>query len=488
MKKRIYFALFTVLLSLYSCKKFIEVDAPFTGLNAGNVYTTDATAAAVLTDIYAQMSGENTTLLSQEMTSLSLFASLGADELTLYELNNQNLFGYYRNDLSKISQPNYWNGIYPQIFAVNNALEGLTSSRSLTPAVQQQLLGEAYFMRAFAYFYLVNLYGDVPLVTNLDYRTNALLSRTPKEQVYQQITTDLKKAQELLSLDYLKGDALTPYSAGSEERVRPTMWAATALLARTYLYVGDWGAAEVEATKVINHTTLFNLEFLNSAFLKNNREAVWQLQPVGNNAEANTGEGSRFILPEGGPGGNDYPVYLSNYVVNSFESGDQRKTNWIDSVVANGTTYYFPFKYKIGKIIAPTTEYPTILRLAELYLIRAEARIKNGKIPEGVGDLNVLRKRATDMSAPVGEQLQQLPTTLSKEVALQKVEHERRVELFTEWGHRWLDMKRTGRIDAVMSAIAPEKGGTWEPYKAFYPIPQSDIEKNPNLIQNSGYN
>lgn len=489
MKKRIYIPLLLGLASfqLFSCKKFIEIDAPFTGLNAGNVYTTDATAAAVLTEIYAEMSFHNIGLESDNVTSLSLFASLGSDELTLFNVNNQQLAAFYRNDLTKDLQTNYWNSIYPQIFAVNNALEGLSGSKILTPAVQQQLLGEAYFIRAFAYFYLVNLYGDVPLVINLDYRTNALLSRTPKEQVYQQIITDLKKAQELLNSHYLKGDALTPYSAGSEERVRPTKWAATTLLARTYLYTGNWVLAEEEATNVINHTALFNLESLNAAFLKGNREALWQLQPVGNNAAANTGEGRRFILPVGGPGG-DYPVYLSNQVVASFELGDQRKTNWIDSVVANGITYYFPFKYKIGNVVAPTSEYPTILRLAELYLIRAEARIRNGKIAEGIGDLNVLRERATDNSAPLTEQLPQLPTNLSEEVALQKVEHERRVELFTEWGHRWLDLKRTGRIDAVMSVVTPQKGGSWAAYKALYPIPQTDIDKNPNLEQNAGYN
>src|SRR5690606_25959173 len=99
---------------------------------------------------------------------------------------------------------------------------------------------------------------------NLDYSTNSLLSRTTKEQVYQQIIADLKKAQELLSSDYLKGDALTAYSSGTEERVRPTKWAATTLLARTYLYMREWAAAEFESTKVINHTPLFNLEPLNS--------------------------------------------------------------------------------------------------------------------------------------------------------------------------------------------------------------------------------
>jgi starch-binding outer membrane protein, SusD/RagB family len=65
--------------------------------------------------------------------------------------------------------------------------------------------------------------------------------------------------------------------------------------------------------------------------------------------------------------------------------------------------------------------------------------------------------------------------------------HERQVELFTEWGHRWLDLKRTGNVNAVMSIVTPSKGGTWQATDQLFPIPQGDIDKNPNIIQNSGY-
>lgn len=459
-----------------SCRKFIEVDPPFTGLNGDNVYTSDETAAAVLTDIYSLMSAENTTLTGPNITSLSLFLSLAADELILDDLNVPNLPEYYRNDLKKSTIPNYWESIYPKIFAVNNALEGLTKSTSLSVNVKQQLLGEAKFIRAFCYFYLVNMYGDVPLVLNLDYKANALLPKAPVTTVYKQIINDLKEAQMLLSATYLKGDAQTTYPSDQEERVRPCSWAATAMLARAYLYTGDYVNAEAAATAVINHT-LYGLTELNEVFLKNSKETIWQLQPVGTDEQANTGEGRLFVLPLEGPGVNN-PVYLNSMLLKSFEEGDARKRSWIESVKPGGIVYYYPFKYKIGNIAAPSQEYPTILRLAEQYLIRAEARAEKNDVSGAQTDLNVIRRRAGLINTNAADK-----TSLLNAILV-----ERQRELFTEWGHRWFDLKRSGRLDAVMSIITPTKGGIWRPHQALFPIPQADIDTDPNLIQNPGYN
>lgn len=474
--------LVVVLFIFSGCRKFIEVDAPSTSLNFGNVFTSDATAAAVLNDIYADFSAQNnplgnSPLQSQDVTSLSLYASLAADELELFNLNNTRLLEFYRNDLNRDSYPNYWNAIYPQVFKINNAIEGLNASNALTVGVKQQLLGEAKFLRAFCYFYLVNMYGDVPLALSSDWKINSLLARSSKSDVYQQIILDLKNAQVLLSSKFLKGDALTPYATGAEERVRPTKWAATTLLARTYLFNKEWSNAEAEATAVINNSTLFTLESLNNAFKKNNKEALWQLQPVYNNNNANTGEGRLFILPGSGPNAGNYPVYLSSNVVNTFEAGDQRKVNWVDSVKPASIAYYFPKKYKIGDVITTTQEYSTIFRLAEVYLIRAEARAMQNKVAEGQSDLNIIRMRASLGQVNVND----------KDVLLNTILRERQVELFTEWGHRWFDLKRTNNIDAIMNVAAPMKGGSWNAYKAFFPLPQNDISRNPNLIQNQGY-
>jgi len=463
-----------------SCRKLIEVDAPVTSVNAANVYANDATAAAVLTGIYTKISDQNYDLtLLDNITGMSLFPSLSADELTLYNLSNPTLLPYYRNDLTSLiaSGGVFWNSINPIIFVSNSAIEGLNNSTGLTLAVKQQLLGEAKFMRAFCYFYLVNLYGDVPLATTSDYKINSLLARTPKEQVYQQIIVDLKDAQGLLSSNYLMSDALSSYALGSEERVRPTKWAATSLLARVYLYTEDYVNAEAQATAVISNSSLYSLSSLNNAFLKNSTEAIWQLQPVRTGTQSNTGEGALFILPATGPDASDYPVYLSNTIMNSFEIGDQRRANWVDSVITGGITYYFAFKYKIGKTDAATAEYIMIMRLAEQYLIRAEARTQQNNISGAQSDLDEIRARAV------------LPPTSANDKAslLTAILHERQIELFTEWGHRWFDLKRTGNIDTEMTKVDSVKGGTWSSFKALYPIPRGEKNLDPNLTQNIGY-
>src|SRR5207244_6787281 len=114
------------------------------------------------------------------------------------------------------------------------------------------------------------MFGDVPLALTTDPETNVLLSRTPKAQVYDQIKTDLKDAEELLSGNYLDATLLKTTS----ERVRPTKWAAAALLARVYLYTSDWANADAQATQVIN-SGLYSLpSALNDVFLKNSNEAI----------------------------------------------------------------------------------------------------------------------------------------------------------------------------------------------------------------------
>lgn len=459
--------------SISGCKKLIEVNAPVTSVNAGNVYTSDATATAVLTGIYATISDQNFDLAGDHLTAISLYTALSADELTLYDLNHFRLALSYRNDLNSVSSTNFWWSIYSIIFVANAAIDGLNNSRGLTPAVKQQLLGEAKFMRAFCYFYLVNLFGDVPLAVTTDWNVNALLARAPQTQVYEQIIGDLKEAQTLLSADYLAPNMLSITS----ERVRPVKWAVTALLARVYLYTGDYANAEAQATEVINQSSLYGLGELNNVFLKNSSEAIWQLQPVHIGTQANTGEGALFVLPDSGPNTLTHPVYLSNHVMNSFEAGDQRRSDWVNSVTVGPDIYYFPFKYKIGLVETTTEEYIMVLRLGEQYLIRAEARAQQNNISGAQADLNAIRTRAG------------LPNTTAGDKAslLTAVMRERQVELFTEWGHRWFDLKRTNTIDAVMNVVAPQKGGSWSPYKAWYPIPQTDIQKNPNLEQNAGY-
>ncbi len=478
LKIKIYLNILGLMALLISCKKFVDVAPPPTSTTADNVFTSDQTAIAVLTGIYGKLSNDNSaSFTTNAVTGISLYGGLSADEITLFNLSNTLLTSFYRNDISVSGTGGlFWNSLYAMIFSCNSAIEGLNTSTGLTPSVKNQLLGEAKFMRAFGYFYLVNLYGDVPLNISTDYKVNALLPRATTSAVYQQILLDLQDAQGLLSADYLQADAKTAYSLNVAERVRPTKWAALALLSRVLLYTGDYAGAEVTASSVLDNSQMFQLGTLSTAFLKNTKETIFSLQPVRTGTSSNTGDGALFILPATGPS-SAFPVYLSRDIVNAFEPGDQRKSSWIKFATVGIDTFYYPFKYKIGKTNTVAGEYTILLRLAEQYLIRAEARAQLNNLTEAVSDINVLRTRA----------VLPLLTVTNKDTLLTQIFQERRVELFTEWGHRWFDSKRTNRIDDIMTIAAPAKGGVWAPYKSLYPIPVVDISRNPNLIQNPGY-
>ena len=469
------------MIAVTGCKKFIEVPSPATSINAENVYTADETAVSVLTNIYASMSSDNNSIGNTNGSGLSgmtLYPGLAADEFTLADglSTTHGAYLYYKNKLESglTGTRDFWVSAYATIYTANAALEGISSSSTLTPAVRKQLLGEAHFVRAFCYFYLVNLYGDVPKVLSTNYSETFDLPRSPKAEIYDLITSELKEAQSLLSDNYLDPTLLKP----STERVRPNKFAATALLARVYLYKAEWKNAEDQAAMVIQNTAMYDTVSLNNVFLKNSKETIWSLQPVTAASLANTGDGRLFI-----PASASFPtstnfVYLSSSLLGAFEANDNRYKNWVKSISSGGTTYYYPYKYKIGTLNASSpSEYLMVLRLAEQYLIRAEARAEQGNLSGALSDLNVIRKRAG------------LPgSTASGEPAvLSAIYHERQVEYFAEWGHRWLDLKRTDRINTVMPPVATLKGTTWNPNWALFPIPATDVLRDPNLVQNSGY-
>ena len=473
-KTKIALSFLLIVISTSSCKKLVEIDAPITSTTSENIYTNDASAASVLTGLYTRISKGS--WKSSDIVGISVKSGLSADELSLYggsSNSNQNLLRFYKNGLITQTNETFWETFYNYLETVNIALERLSISTSLTPSVRQQLIGEAKFLRAFFYFYLVNLYGDVPLVTTSDYRLNAVLSRSSKMQVYQQIISDLKDAQTLLSDAYIAGDIINE----TQDRVRPNKWAATALLSRVYLYTGDWAKAETQASAVISNSTLYSLNTLYNAFLQNNSEAIWQLQPV--NAGWNTEDARVFILPTSGPNTsfNKYPVYLSIDLINSFEPGDRRKVVWVGSRMVGTNTYYFPYKYKSATSGDPVTEYIMVLRLTEQYLIRSEARAWQNNIIGAQDDLNMIRTRASLSNSTANDKTSLFPAIL----------HERQVELFSEWGHRWLDLKRSNTVDAIMTPICIKKGGSWTSNMQWYPIPLYEIVQDPNIVQNLGY-
>ncbi|WP_158526212.1 RagB/SusD family nutrient uptake outer membrane protein [Pedobacter paludis] len=452
------------------CKKLVEVPSPSSTVDIENVYNDDVTAAAVLNGMYTELSLRP----GLEVTSsafLSVAPGLSADELTLFA-NNDSYIDYYRNSLNANSVNNvlYWSAGYHRCYASTVAIEGLTKADKLTPDLRRQLLGQAYFLRAFQFFYLTSLYGDVPLPLTSNYKVNELLPRAPSEEVMNQVIADLRTAETLVSENYIdvKGKKET------STRITPNKAAVQAMLARAYLFKSDYQNAEKCATAVINQTSRYKLVPLDEVFLANSSEAIWQLQPVINGA--NTQDGLIFILPSSGPG-DSYPFLLDNQLAVSFSVNDLRKKKWVGTWTDGTQTVNYPFKYKIGNLGEPVTEFKMVLRLAEVYLIRAEALARLGRIEESKTDLNAIRSRAGVASV----------TATNQQAVIDDIINERRLELFTEWGDRWFTLKRTGIIDQVMPGVSVRKASSWNSNWQRYPIPKRDRDLNPNLSQNAGY-
>ena len=439
-----------------SCKKFIEVEDPNDQLNSDAVFSDSSTATSSITGIYSEML-TNRNLFSN--SAITLYGGMSADELYYYTPDLKDEFT--KNEITQVNHVNidnsFWKPAYKYISAANLAIEKLSQSQFLSNSLKNQLTGEAKFLRAFCYFHLVNLFGDIPLITSTKYQNAATAPRAPITEIYSQIINDLNEAKTLLGAQYV-----------STEKVRPNKWTAAALLARCYLYTDHWLEAESEANAIIT-SGQYSLETdLNNVFLNSSTEAIWQLMPV--RPGFNTYEGLE-ILPTS-------PFSLPTYLVtsglrNSFENGDKRKSSWINSRVYSSDTLYFPYKYKVPNGTT-LTEYYVVFRLAEQYLIRAEAELNQNKIPDAQADINIIRTRAG------------LGNTLANDLPSLKlaIEQERRTEFFCEWAHRWYDLKRTGRANDI---LAPLKGATWQSTDVLWPIPQQEINLNPSLTQNPGY-
>lgn len=477
----------TVLILLVSCmalmtgcKKWAEVDTPVTYTSTDNVYKDPSKASAAFIGIYTRLT-QNSALVS-----LSVYAEVSADNLSLVDINNARQYlNYYQNNLdpryTNAGEP-YWKTLYNLLYTVNDAIPKLEGNTYLPLRVSTRLLGEAYFLRAFFYFYLTNLYGDVPLVLTTNPELNAKITRSPSGEVYTQMINDLAKAEELLTADYVGANAIDIIN----ERVRPNLAAVNALQARVFLYSKNYAAAETAATKVIGRTQ-YALTAPANVFTKNSAETIWGLPSV--SISTNTFSGRYLFMPATGPNG-DYNFTAAAALVDSFEPGDQRRTDWFVTVTKMDIPYVSVRKYKVPNIPGSTdiNEYDIVLRLAEQYLIRAEARNEQGNTAGSVADINALRAhRRAAVSAEIPAPLPDLANTLTQTALRPLILQERRVELFTEWGHRWFDLRRSGTIDDVMKVAASLKGGTWSSFKSLYPVPASDIFLNGGISQNTGY-
>lgn len=447
--------LIVIVILTTSCDNFVEVDLPTSQLTSKTVFEDVTTANAAMTGVYAKL--RDTGLLTGNSTGLTCRLGLYADELDYYKSNDPNYF--YTNSLysAEAGIQDLWNQSYNMIYAANAVVEGISASHSLAQKDRDRLRGEALFVRTLIHFYLLNLYGDIPYVTTTDYTYNSTIHKTPTPEIYGKIITDLEEATSAL-----------PEKYSSPERVRPNRATAQALLARVYLYMGLWAEAANSASAVLNNPLYSWEPDLDKIFLKESTATIWQLKPDSDNG--NTKEGNLFVFNSGPPP----TVALTINLVNAFDPIDQRKIHWIRAITKGTTIWYHSFKYKRNAKAADSNEYSIVFRLAEQYLVRAEARALQGDLIGAKEDLNVIRHTAG------------LPNTtaVSAIEIREAIIKERRLEFFTEFGHRFFDLKRVGNLDSALSISKPK----WSDNDALWPIPAQELSANPNLNpQNTGY-
>ena len=332
----------------------------------------------------------------------------------------------------------------------------LLSDSKISPASKKQFTGEAYFLRALAYFTLVRTFGGVPIILEptISATQSNGIKRSTKEETYAQILSDLNNAESLLSATIVRN--------------RANQLSVYALKARLYLYTELWDLAELNATKLISNAN-FGLVKPYSTFYTTAKtnESIFELtfsaadkNPIYTNYLAALDGGRLDYIPEG------------NFVAQLLDPnlGGARKS--LVKLQPDG-------KYTL-------TEYGKqdgsssfqVLRIAEQLLIRAEARVKKSTpdLAGAVADLNLIKSRS-DVPVYIAT------VATSAQDILLEIEKERRFELGFE-GHRFSDIVRTGRAAVVFGALNPlfTNLERW-----VFPIPYDELLADPDLKQNPGY-
>jgi hypothetical protein len=438
MKKIKYLVILFSVMVFTGCEDFITTE-PYTIITDDLVIIDEASAEQVLlgaynalqsANAYSNQTIANPGVLSDELIHSGSFPTV--KEMDVNDVLPEN-----------VTLQTYWQAYYSGIFIVNVLLERIENI-TIDPAAKNVIIGQAKYIRALSFFDLAKVYGGIPLPTASDLTVSSTLPRSSISEVYAFLISELNEAITLLdNVDY--GTA----GRDEEDVTRAGEWAAKALLARVYLYSGDKVSAGNLANDVITNGGYTLPTNYTSVFNGNSSETIFELF-----SSVNDQNGIAFWFRTAGR----YEYAPSAQLIAAFEPDDTRASIIVDP---NGRPE--AGKYKD---VATGTDRAIISRLAEMYLIRAEANLGSTSADD---DLNMIRNRAG------------LPDKTF--VSLDDVLQERFVELCFE-GHRWNDLIRTGKVDQVMSVINPT---SWVSTDALLPIPNRDILQNPNLTQNPGY-
>lgn len=437
-----------------SCEKLVEVEIPNNQITTGQVFEDVQTANAALAGLYSGIRDSSPITGDQ---AGQLFGSY-TDDLDCYATTSVNgVFDLYTNRQIATNPTiySYWSSAYQNIYAANAILERINNSASLPVIEKNKIKGETLLIRSILYFYLQQIFSDIPFPVTTNYQVNQSLPKSTASEVLMRLESDLKVSVDLLKDEYR-----------NTERIYLNKKAAQLMLAKIYMVQHRWSDAEL-LLKSIVQSPLYQFENnITKVFQKTGTHILWQLKPK--NSGDPTKEAMTYYFINAAP--TNYA--LSQDLVVSFSNGDLRKQNWMAVVSFNGNTWYRTDKYK--NRTNNTTEYSIVFRLEEVYLLLAEALVQQNKLSEALPYINATRQRAT-LSALTG--------TVTQSALLNEILLENRKEFFTEMGHRFLDLKRTNLLNALIT-VKPN----WKSYHNLWPLPQQELLLNPNLNpQNAGY-
>jgi starch-binding outer membrane protein, SusD/RagB family len=437
---------------LGACNNVLDT-SPYDRVPASQEIVDAATAQAALNGAYDAMQSSGVYGLDLEVLS-----ELAADNSTWS--GTYQFLGDVSNNLISADNPevaNMWTGLYRQIDRDNTVIQRTSALANVPDATKNEIVGEAYFLRALSYHNLVKYFGAVPmpLVPVAVASEAAQYTRAPVDQVYTQILADLDQAAKFV--------------ANTSDTRRATVNAIKAIRARVLFYrgttsnsAGDLQAALDGANAVLTamkDTLTVAYPDLFSATGSNTAEDIFR---VSFTASESNNLGYYYLYA------GRYEASATPDIFAAYEAGDVRKA-WSVTLRPKSTTRYQATKF-------PTTigaEHPHVIRLAELVLMKAEILARQNDLAGAVAEYNKVRVRAGLPKHVLGTQV----TTQADVLAA--IDRDRRLELAFE-GDRWPDLVRQGRAVAI-------KGFSDRAYQLLFPIPVHDITTTPGLTQNPGY-
>jgi hypothetical protein len=477
-----------LILALNSCSKYLE-KAPLDSINTSNFFKTEADAVAAINGAYQPLQWPKLYNLRMWTTDIWAGNSLvgaggGTDGIETQDIAN------FVTATDNAAALDIWRGPSPGILRCNLVLKNVPAIE-MDETKKKRILGEAYFLRAHYYFILEQLFGDVPLITDpVSAEDNLRPARTSRAEVIDLVINDLKQAIELLPASYTGSDI-----------GRATKGAAAGMLAKVYLSLGNFAETLKYCQQVNGLGYRLNLDYSDNfnPSTKNSPESLFEIQYVGKTSYSfwNNENQASWVSTFTGPRNADFVAggYGWNQPTAEFaglyEADDNRKDKTILYVgcpsydgkeyqASYSSTGYNVRKFLVQKSVSP--DYDTnpanwpVLRYADVLLMEAEAYCELNQLEPAIEPLNKVRVRAGLQPVAVSNQ-DELRQTIRKE---------RRIELAFEGSH-WFDLVRYDNGQYAQQFLHGIGRSNFAPKHLLLPIPQKEIDANPNLTQNLGY-